>query len=218
MTINFNDKVISPFLTNSFPEFFNLPEESSVCLVGNSGAIKESEFGKQIDNYDVVIRFNHGPIEGYEKYVGTKTTGRIVNGHCFGGTTDPKRNPAASKDFLPSRPKQDIICKTFNVDEFFKGVLNNVNLHNLYFLNGEFIQEISKYTPGQEPTAGIVGLFLLLSKFKAVDMYGFSFWSDDYSYHYFENVPYTSSQLGHNFNSEQALVKALQEQNKVKVY
>ena len=41
-------------------------------------------FGKQIDNYDIVIRCNHGPTEGYESHVGSKTNVRVVSSKVFG--------------------------------------------------------------------------------------------------------------------------------------
>lgn len=218
MDISFNNIIVKPFLTNSIPSLFSLPPDSRVCLVGNSGLMLEKKWGREIDNYDIIIRFNHAPTEGYQEYVGSKTTLRLVNGHCFGGTTNIKRNPSATSEFLPSLPPQDIICKTWNVEEFMRGVIKNVNRHNLFFINPQFISEVSKYTPGQEPTAGFVMLMLLLSKFNDVNMYGFTFWEDGYDYHYFEKVPLSANDLGHNFNSEKELITELTRLNKIKIY
>ena len=218
ISINFNDNIIQPFLTKTTPDLFKLPSDSKVCLVGNSGLMLEKKWGSEIDDYDIVIRFNHAPTDGYQDYVGSKTTLRLVNGHCFGGTTKVERNPTAKSDFLPSLPKQDIICKTWNVEEFMLGVFNNVNKHNLYFINPQFIQEVTKYTPGQEPTAGFVMLMLLLPFFKQVSIYGFTFWEGDYDYHYFEKVPFHANQLGHNFNSEKEVITQLEKSNQIKIH
>ena len=49
------------------------------AVVGNSGTLLESEMGAEIDGHDTVIRFNGGVTEGYEQFVGTKTTFRILN-------------------------------------------------------------------------------------------------------------------------------------------
>lgn len=215
MKINFNNKILKPFLTQTYPSIFNLPSTSSICLVGNGGVVMEKELGNEIDNYDVVIRFNHAPTSGYEKYVGSKTTLRLVNGHCFGGTTNIKKNPTAYPDFLPSLPPQDIICKTWNVEEFMKGVFNNINKHNLYFINPEFINATGFYTKPHEPSAGFVMFMLLLSHFKNINLYGFTFWEDNYDYHYFEKVPLDASQLGHNFNHEKLIVLELEKQSKI---
>lgn len=218
MIIEFNNTQITPFLNKTSPSLFTLSPQSKVCLVGNSGLMLTKKWGGEIDNYDVVIRFNHAPTKGFEEYVGTKTTLRLVNGHCFGGLTDPQRNPTANPNFLPNLPPQDIICKTWNVEEFMKGVFNNINKHNLFFINPQFANEVSQYTQGQEPTAGFIMLMLMLSCFKKINIYGFTFWEDNYEYHYFEKVPFKSNQLGHNFNNEKEIITQLEQENKIKVY
>ena len=49
-------------------------KDSSVIIVGNSPTIFVNELGEEIDNYDVVIRINNCPTEGFEKFTGSKTT------------------------------------------------------------------------------------------------------------------------------------------------
>lgn len=46
---------------------------SNVILIGNGPSVKKHEFGDLIDSYETVVRFNWYHIDGYEKYVGTKT-------------------------------------------------------------------------------------------------------------------------------------------------
>ncbi len=46
---------------------------NDVILIGNGPSVKKHEFGKLIDSYKTVVRFNWYHIDGYEKYVGTKT-------------------------------------------------------------------------------------------------------------------------------------------------
>jgi len=212
------DKTIHPFATKTYPTLFNMSPDSKVSIVGNSGLMLSKKWGDEINKSDVVVRFNHAPTTGFTDYVGSKTTLRIVNGHCFGGVTDTTRNPSASADFLPSLPTQDILCKTFNMEEFYKGIMNNLNKHRIYFLSNEFMKDISKYTPGQEPTAGLVGLFLLLPFFNQVNMYGFTFWDNSYDYHYFEEVPLSADKLGHSFNREREIVKQLQSEKRIIIH
>ena len=49
------------------------------ALVGNSGHLLKMDYGKQIDANDIVVRINQAPTKGYEKYVGKRTTHRLLN-------------------------------------------------------------------------------------------------------------------------------------------
>jgi hypothetical protein len=54
---------------------------SKVCaVVSNSGVLQTHEHGQDIDNADVVFRFNDAPLEKWEKNVGTKRSIRLVSG------------------------------------------------------------------------------------------------------------------------------------------
>eukprot|EP00854_Cymbomonas_tetramitiformis_P021837 gene21837-26280_t len=60
-------------------EFFD-----SCAIVGSSGILMNYEHGRQIDEHDMVFRFNSAPTKGYERHVGRKTTHRITNTQNFG--------------------------------------------------------------------------------------------------------------------------------------
>jgi hypothetical protein len=48
--------------------------------VGNAGHMTaDRKYGEYIDRHDVVVRFNVLPVKGFEQYVGSKTTLRVVN-------------------------------------------------------------------------------------------------------------------------------------------
>jgi len=49
------------------------------ALVGNSGSLLSADFGKEINEHDIVIRFNQAPTKGFEKFVGNRTTFRVLN-------------------------------------------------------------------------------------------------------------------------------------------
>jgi hypothetical protein len=50
-----------------------IPAYSKVVLVGNSKSVLEQPMGSQIDQFDIVVRFNNFEINGYQEYVGRKT-------------------------------------------------------------------------------------------------------------------------------------------------
>ncbi|KAL0729880.1 hypothetical protein Bca4012_025973 [Brassica carinata] len=60
------------------PPYF--PRQFGRCaVIGNSGDLLKTKFGKEIDTYDAVLRENGAPIQNYEEYVGEKSTFRLLN-------------------------------------------------------------------------------------------------------------------------------------------
>jgi len=49
------------------------------AVVGNSGVLLNTTFGKDIDDHEIVIRLNAAPTHGYVEHVGMKTTARVMN-------------------------------------------------------------------------------------------------------------------------------------------
>jgi len=60
-------EVLSHFVTE-----FRIPQNSTCALVGNSGVLRESNFGESIDKHDVVLRFALPELDGRD--TGLKTT------------------------------------------------------------------------------------------------------------------------------------------------
>lgn len=215
---NTQGQSIDLFLNSTYPALYDLERDAKVCIVGNSGKLLQSECGADIDDYDVVIRCNHAPTKGYENYVGSKTTLRIVNGECFAGIVSPEIHTAATPDFLPTQPSQDLLFwKVWIIDELVKGVYANANIHNLYFLNSQIIHNIAQQFKLQgEPSTGLVMIYILLAHFDKVDLYGFTFGEANHKYHYFEEVNKPS--IPHSFDIEHQVVKYLEADNRLKIH
>ncbi|KAK3273492.1 hypothetical protein CYMTET_18283 [Cymbomonas tetramitiformis] len=59
------------------------------AVVGNSGLLLNAKHGSEIDQADMVIRFNGAPTKGIENHVGSKTTLRLVNSKPYGERGTP---------------------------------------------------------------------------------------------------------------------------------
>ncbi|XP_012503599.1 PREDICTED: CMP-N-acetylneuraminate-beta-galactosamide-alpha-2,3-sialyltransferase 1 isoform X2 [Propithecus coquereli] len=53
------------------------------AVVGNSGNLRESSYGSEIDSHDFVLRMNKAPTAGFEADVGSKTTHHLVYPESF---------------------------------------------------------------------------------------------------------------------------------------
>ena len=58
---------------------YNPFKDKNVIIVGNSKELLNRPLGEEIDKFDVVVRLNNFKIDGYEKYVGTKTNAFHMN-------------------------------------------------------------------------------------------------------------------------------------------
>ncbi|SVB60257.1 uncharacterized protein METZ01_LOCUS213111 [marine metagenome] len=67
-------------MSNVQPE---LELDTNIAIIGSGGQLLNDEAGDEIDDFAEVVRFNRAPTEGFEKYVGSKTTLRIANNHVF---------------------------------------------------------------------------------------------------------------------------------------
>jgi hypothetical protein len=70
-----NENTVNRVLPETSPEI----RHKSCALVGNSGILKRTVFGKSIDKHEAVMRVNQAPVKGYEKFVGSKITYRMLN-------------------------------------------------------------------------------------------------------------------------------------------
>ncbi|XP_077023856.1 CMP-N-acetylneuraminate-beta-galactosamide-alpha-2,3-sialyltransferase 1 isoform X2 [Tamandua tetradactyla] len=53
------------------------------AVVGNSGNLRESQYGPHIDSHDFVLRMNRAPTTGFEADVGSRTTHHLVYPESF---------------------------------------------------------------------------------------------------------------------------------------
>jgi len=185
-----------------------LPEQSpkiihkSCALVGNSGILKRTQFGKSIDKHEAVMRVNQAPVKGYEKYVGSKVTYRMLNNKWTtvyyedgvsntdvpGGTSNLARYLLAQEPsnvtFIVSR------ATTKQFETFSQTVAKRRSemkkplLLSSRVVSGartaligfrDFEKNRAKYSEEElTPSSGLLGVYLLLNLCKRVSVYGFS--------------------------------------------
>ncbi|TQD82659.1 hypothetical protein C1H46_031772 [Malus baccata] len=129
------------------------------AVIGNSGDLLQTRFGKEIDGYDVVIRENGAPIQNYTEYVGKKCTFRLLN-----------RGSAKALDkvvMLDESRKEALIIKT-TIHDAMNQMIREIPIKNhVYLLLGASFGSAAKGT-------GLKALEFGLSICDSVDMYGFT--------------------------------------------
>ncbi|KAK6920453.1 Glycosyl transferase family 29 [Dillenia turbinata] len=137
-----------------------VPKQFGKCaVIGNSGDLLKTKFGKEIDTYDVVIRENGAPIENYTEYVGQKSTFRLLN-----------RGSAKALDKvaeLYESGKETLIIKTTIHDIMNKMIREAPITNPVYLMLGASFGSSAKGT-------GLKALEFALSICESVDMYGFT--------------------------------------------
>ncbi|KAG7984993.1 hypothetical protein I3843_03G001800 [Carya illinoinensis] len=133
------------------------PRQFRKCaVVGNSGDLLKTNFGKEIDSHDAVIRDNEAPVnEKYAKYVGLKRDFRLV-------VRGAARNMVT---ILKGSADEVLIIKSVTHRDFnamIKSISNPV-----YLFQGIVLRRGAKGT-------GMKSIELALSMCDIVDIYGFT--------------------------------------------
>ncbi|XP_072998614.1 sialyltransferase-like protein 4 isoform X2 [Typha latifolia] len=137
-----------------------VPRQFGRCaVIGNSGDLLKTNFGEEIDGYDVVVRENGAPIQNYTKFVGRKSTFRLLN-----------RGSAKALDKvaeLDETGREVLIIKT-TIHDIMNKMIKEVPIRNpVYLMLGTSFGSSAKGT-------GLKALEFALSICDTVDMYGFT--------------------------------------------
>ncbi|CAJ2676676.1 unnamed protein product [Trifolium pratense] len=140
------------------PPYF--PRQYGRCaVIGNSGDLLKTKFGKEIDGYDAVLRENGAPTQNYTEYVGRKSTFRLLN-----------RGSAKALDKvveLDEQRKEVLIVKT-TIHDIMNKMIKELPIKNpVYLMLGASFGSAAKGT-------GLKALEFALSMCDSVDMYGFT--------------------------------------------
>eukprot|EP00927_Polykrikos_kofoidii_P002873 TRINITY_DN11148_c0_g2_i1.p1 TRINITY_DN11148_c0_g2~~TRINITY_DN11148_c0_g2_i1.p1 ORF type:complete len:327 (+),score=22.56 TRINITY_DN11148_c0_g2_i1:39-1019(+) len=168
---------------------------NSCAVVGNAGALIHHKWGTDIDQHDVVIRFNNARVSGYEAHVGSKETFRFASEYNLGSIMGIIPKPMA---LLWGDPK--ITNKTV-AKRAVKRVLGHDNvflftgpvpsdkivtlLHNVFAKR--WFQNTRAYIPWV--SMGAFALVATLSLCNTIDAYGMTdhLLTNSSRYHYYED-------------------------------
>ncbi|KAL5053134.1 hypothetical protein RYX36_033816 [Vicia faba] len=129
------------------------------AVIGNSGDLLKTKFGKEIEGYDAVLRENGAPVQNYTDYVGRKSTFRLLN-----------RGSAKALDKvveLDEERKEVLIVKT-TIHDIMNKMIKELPIKNpVYLMLGASFGSAAKGT-------GLKALEFALSMCESVDMYGFT--------------------------------------------
>lgn len=194
---------------------YNFNNIGSVALVGSSGILLDTEYGSLIDEHDTIIRFNAARTLGYEKHVGSRTDIRIMNGHCFAGTSDPKRFGNHDPSFISSLVGEHFFVKGYNWQEFHKGVLSNLNKNYINFISESYIQWGGSFI-NTHPSVGFLGLLIAVTYSDKISVFGFDHGKiENERRHYWESVVPGNM---HSFDAEKQIFEEYENNNVIKIY
>lgn len=189
-------------------------KNKKVAIVGSSGNLLERNYADLIDSHDYVLRFNQARVIGYEKYVGSKTTHRIVNVHTFLGTTGNDRFPKNDPHFIPKLKDQEIIINSAVPQSAInkRSPSNKVSIISSDFF--KYCESLLEYK--KQPSVGFLGVILALESTSDIDIFGFDQENTTSKKHYWEEV----KALGqwHDFDIEKQYFADLSKNNKIKIF
>eukprot|EP00241_Pyramimonas_parkeae_P007084 CAMPEP_0114242252 /NCGR_PEP_ID=MMETSP0058-20121206/10064_1 /TAXON_ID=36894 /ORGANISM="Pyramimonas parkeae, CCMP726" /LENGTH=311 /DNA_ID=CAMNT_0001354827 /DNA_START=689 /DNA_END=1624 /DNA_ORIENTATION=+ len=208
------------------------------ALVGNSGSLTRTKYGRAIDAHDVVARMNQGPTKNYEALVGARTTHRMLN-NVYSIRYSLEKGQGVRKDihvgpYLPREAGVTLVAtrmvggiEAFNqlltTNQKHYPTLKALKLHRrgVFYtaaaLKGfracERHEHSRVYPGGSSPSTGLIAVALLYTLCEKTTLFGFGGGGspEGFPFHYF-NWMGTERQFGnemHSFEAEEALLRTL---------
>ena len=196
----------------------NLHED--VAIIGSSSKLKNKKFGQTIDTYHDVVRFNRAPTEGWEDYVGSKTTLRVANNHVFanvkhnvGGDENCLEWPSEGQpqNFIKELKNQRILLLNKDISGWSKRN-EHVDESSKIFMADYSQIELLGLT--QNPSVGYAFITLCVANGIKPTIFGFGLEEeDDKASHYWEDKDKISS--SHGYKLERQNIKKWHKEGKI---
>ncbi|KAL8185327.1 UNVERIFIED_CONTAM: Lactosylceramide alpha-2,3-sialyltransferase [Gekko kuhli] len=228
---------------HDLPEDIQLKYCKRCVVVGNGGVLRGLELGYALNQFDVVIRLNNAPVQGYTDHVGNKTTIRM---------TYPEGAPLSEHEYYPNGLFVAVLFKSVDLS-WIQAVVKNESLPlwmRLFFwkqvaekipvlpkqfriLNPVIIKEtaldILQYPEPQPkfwgwdknvPTIGVTAVVLATHLCDEVSLAGFGYdlGQPNMQLHYYDNLCMAAmyEQTMHNVTTETTFLQKLIKEGVVK--
>ncbi|NXN22461.1 SIA4B sialyltransferase, partial [Nycticryphes semicollaris] len=203
--------------------------DSSRCgtcaVVGNSGRLRGSGHGLQIDTHDCVLRLNRAKITGFEQDVGVRTTH-----HFMYPESAVDLGPGVHLVLIPFKPLDlQWVASAFStgelthtytrVKQFIKADRNKVLILSPAFL--KYIHDNWTQHRGRYPSTGFTALVFALHACKQVSVFGFGADRDGNWHHYWEKNRWSGAfrrTRVHDANAEFSLIERLAAEGRISFY
>ncbi|XP_045389932.1 CMP-N-acetylneuraminate-beta-galactosamide-alpha-2,3-sialyltransferase 2 isoform X1 [Lemur catta] len=202
------------------------PHQCRRCaVVGNSGNLRGSGYGQDVDGHNFIMRMNQAPTVGFEQDVGSRTT------HHFMYPESAKNLPANVSFVLVPFKALDLlwIASALStgqirftyapVKSFLRVDKEKVQIYNPAFF--KYIHDRWTEHHGRYPSTGMLVLFFALHVCDEVNVYGFGADSRGNWHHYWENNRYAGEfrKTGvHDADFEAHIIDMLAKASKIEVY
>ncbi|KAK2494178.1 hypothetical protein MC885_019085 [Smutsia gigantea] len=185
------------------------------AVVGNSGNLRESWYGPQIDSHDFVLRMNKAPTAGFEADVGSKTTHHLMY-------------PESFRELAENVSMVLVPFKTTDLEWVVSATTTGTISHTYVPVPAKIKVKKSKYVfdswlqgHGRYPSTGILSVIFSLHICDEVDLYGFGADSKGNWHHYWENNPSAGAfrKTGvHDGDFESNVTATLASINKIRIF
>ncbi|KAI5100879.1 CMP-N-acetylneuraminate-beta-galactosamide-alpha-2, 3-sialyltransferase 2, partial [Silurus meridionalis] len=198
----------------------------SCSVVGNSGNLLLSHYGKLIDSSDFVFRINEAPTLGFERDVGHRTTHHVM----YPESAINLHNSSTSLLFVPFKTLDlEWIISALtsgNITFTYMPVIPKINVkrdhvlvYNPSFM--KYVYEVWLEDHGQYPSTGFLTIIFALHVCDEVNVFGFGADPEGNWHHYWEENSMSGAfkETGvHNADYEYNMTRLLAQKGKIRLF
>lgn len=193
-------------------------KKPKVIVLGNSPLVSNYKVGKSIDQFDIVVRVNDFRINGYEKYVGTKTD-FVITSFATNFKTEEYNS------IRPSQVMMSLFDKATQV-EFLRKRIERYNLDDVNILGDRYYtqlnQELGISGRNKRCSSGTIAIQWALDNYPECEIYVHGIDLTTHSAHYFNQPDSTvlswkkSIDTYHSFDREKLYIQNLVDMGAIK--